>query len=99
MQQLDDIAVAVTAVGGEHRSRPARRTVKLHAEGRKPLIFRLGVVDIKADVDEPRIAHAAFDPDALGLVILEHLNVEDAEADHGIARGRDRKSTRLNYSH
>src|SRR3546814_16888115 len=36
----------------------------------------------------PRIAHAAFDPDALGLVILEHLHVEAAEADHGIARGR-----------
>src|SRR3546814_6710114 len=65
LQQFDDIAVAVTAVGGEHRSRPARRTVKLHAEGRKPLIFRLGVVDIKADVAEPRIAHAAFAPDAL----------------------------------
>src|SRR3546814_5534812 len=32
LQQFDDIAVAVTAVGGEHRSRPARRTVKLHAE-------------------------------------------------------------------
>src|SRR3546814_17182929 len=39
----------------------------------------------------PRIAHAAFDPDALGLVILEHLHVEAAQADHGIARGRSGK--------